>query len=178
MKEQSEKQLVQACQRGDKAAYAWLAKKYSKQVFAVCLGILGNVHDAEDMAQDALIKGLTRLNKLRDSDQFSRWIFRIARNLCIDYIRRKKIGKEALKKVNQPEYSEPEDNSDLKLAIEKLPEKYRIPLMLYYFEGHNTEAVASFLEISPAGVCSRLSRARTKLRYILNQQRGIDEKTL
>ena len=173
---QSEQQLIQACRAGDKTAYAWLVRKYSRGVFAICMGILGNTHDAEDIAQEALIRGYTRIGRLRDTDQFKTWIFRIARNLCIDFLRRRRIGKEALVKhqaererLDQPE----QDFGFLERAIARLPEKYRLPLMLYYFQEQSTDAVAEALGISPAGVCSRLCRARQKLRTILEDQRSL-----
>lgn len=178
MDERSEAQVIQACRAGDKSAYAWLVRKYSRGVFAVCMGILGNVDDAEDMTQDALVRGFTRIGLLRDGDQFKTWIFRIARNLCIDSLRRRRIGRAALQKHHQEAErldGPAEDYTFLERAIERLPEKYRLPLMLYYFGDKSTEAVAQTLGISPAGVCSRLSRARQRLRTILEEQRGHDE---
>ena len=76
--------LVAASQRGDKSAYALLVKRYYRHVFAVCLGMLGNVHDAEDVVQDAMLKGFLEVRKLRNSERFDQWILRIAKNLCID----------------------------------------------------------------------------------------------
>jgi len=175
--ERTEAQVIAACRAGDRDAYARLVRKYSRGVFAVCMGILGNVDDAEDMAQDALVRGFTRIRLLRDGEQFKPWIFRIARNLCIDLLRRRRIGRGALEKHQEEAERRDlpaEDYTFLERAIGRLPEKYRLPLMLYYFGGKSTEAVAEALGISPAGVCSRLSRARQRLRTILEEQRGYD----
>ncbi len=79
MSEQSDENLVDASRTGDNGAYAALAKRYYKSVFIVCLGMLGNVHDAEDIAQETMLKGLIKIKDLRDSSQFGSWIIRIAK---------------------------------------------------------------------------------------------------
>jgi DNA-directed RNA polymerase specialized sigma24 family protein len=66
--------LVAAGQRGDKRAYALLVKRHYRYVFGVCLGMLGNIHDAEDIAQDAMLRGFLKIKKLRSSEQFGEWI--------------------------------------------------------------------------------------------------------
>ncbi|MBN1817832.1 MAG: sigma-70 family RNA polymerase sigma factor [Sedimentisphaerales bacterium] len=179
MDERSEKQLIQACRQGDKDAYAWLVRNYSRSVFAICMGILGNTHDAEDLTQDVLLRGFKGIGRLRETDQFRPWIFQIARNMCIDFLRRRKIGKGAFIKVRdrqeRADSTVEQDYTFLERAIGRLPEKYRLPLMMYYFQEKSTEAVAEAMGISPAGVCSRLSRARQKLRTILDQQRQENE---
>ena len=82
--------LVRACQRDDKTAYAELVKRHYRHVFAMCLGMLGNVDDAEDVAQEAMLRGLLKIKKLDKAEQFESWILQIARNLCIDFLRRRK----------------------------------------------------------------------------------------
>ncbi len=75
----SDKNLVLACRTGDRKAYAVLVKKYYRQVFLICMGILGNVHDAEDIAQDAMLKGFMEIKRLRDGSRFCPWVVKIAR---------------------------------------------------------------------------------------------------
>ncbi len=169
----NERQLVIDCLNGDREAYAVLVKRYAKQVFAMCLGILGKVSDAEDMAQETLIRGFTRINQLRESEQFRSWIMTIARNLCIDFVRRGKIQNETLAMQDCHRYSFPQEYTELHDAISKLPEKYRLPLMLYYFDGQSSESVAITLNVTPAGVLTRLSRARKELRKLLDLKGGI-----
>lgn len=68
-------------------AYAELVERHYSKVFLVCLGVLGNVHDAEDVAQDAVIAGFEKIGQLRDGGQFGPWIARIARNLSVNFVR-------------------------------------------------------------------------------------------
>lgn len=174
MSDLSEEQVIQACREGDLSSYGWLIERYSRAVFGICLGLLSNLSDAEDLCQEAMVKGMMEIRHLRSGDRFKPWIFRIARNLCIDFLRRRKLGQQILVKVQeQQELEKPEKNEFFMLekAIGLLPEKFRLPLMLYYFQDLSSDAVAETMGISTAGVNSRLSRARKLLRDILRQQK-------
>jgi RNA polymerase sigma-70 factor (ECF subfamily) len=166
----AERQLVDACRGGDAGAYAGLVKRYSRSVFAVCLDTLGNIQDAEDIAQDTFIKGLARIGQLRDGGQFGPWIMKIARNLCLDHARRRRRGAEIVALSGGDRRGSGEEHADLREAIAMLPEKYRLPLMLYYFDGRSSENVASALGISTDGALTRLSRARKKLRKLIDSE--------
>lgn len=174
MSDLTEEQVIQACREGDLSSYGWLIERYSRAVFGICLGLLSNLSDAEDLCQEAMVKGMMEIRHLRSGDRFKPWIFRIARNLCIDFLRRRKLGQQVLVKVQeQQEMEKPEKDEFfiLEKAIGLLPEKFRLPLMLYYFQDLSSEAVAETMGISTAGVNSRLSRARKLLRDILRQQK-------
>ena len=69
--------VVRACRQGDNAAYAVLIKRHYRHVFALCLGMLGNVHDAEDVAQEAMLRGFLKIKKLNKAEQFETWILRV-----------------------------------------------------------------------------------------------------
>ncbi len=171
----SEEKLVAGCRRGDKRAYAALVSRYARDVFAVSFGIVGNVHDAEDIAQEALLKGLVQIASLRKGKRFGPWICRIARNLAIDFVRRQKTHKQAAAQIQLQQRAEStEDYHVLEKAIQRLDETYRETLLLYYFDGERTEDVAEKLDISPATVLSRLSRARRQLRKIIETQQETD----
>jgi RNA polymerase sigma-70 factor (ECF subfamily) len=163
-----ERKLVASCRRGDKCGYAALVKAYSGRVFAICLGVLGDRDHAEDVAQQTFLKAFTDINELRDSEQFGAWIGRIARNLCIDFLRRQKCRRKGIRRV-QVEPGGSRDYSRLEDAVARLPAKYRIPLMLYYFNGRSTKTLAETLRISEGAVHTRLSRARKRLRKLLDQ---------
>ncbi len=169
----SEEKLAAACRRGEKRAYAVLVRRHAPQVFAVCLGMLASVHDAEDVAQDALVKGLTQIDQLRAGEHFRAWIAGIARNLCLDHLRREKRGREVLARRQAPEPADRSAFAELEGAIHELPEQYRLPLLLYYLDGQSTENVASALNLSPDGVRTRLSRARKELRKRIGKQGSV-----
>lgn len=172
MNDDLEKKLVAACRDGDRSAYAGLVRAYSARIFAICLGILGQRQDAEDIAQQALLKGLTDIKQLRDSERFGPWIGRIAKNLCIDYIRRRKPKTNNLVERAVASDSGAKEYPELQKALAKLPQEHRLALMLYYFDGRSTRAIADILGISLGSVHSRISRARKHLRKSLETERG------
>ena len=172
MNDRCEKELVAASQRGDRDAYAALVKRYSKRIFAICFGILDNSHDAEDIAQQTLIKGFTAIRNLQDKQQFGPWLSRIARNLCIDYIRKQKRRQAIAAEHSEQSRTTDNDYPDLRAALTRLPEKYRLPLVLYYFDEQSTGKVAETLGVSQATVHTRLSRARKQLRKLLASEGG------
>ena len=159
--------LVTACQKGDKAAYRFLVKRHYKQVFAMCMGILGNVHDAEDIAQDAMLQGFLKIRRLRRNEHFGLWILRIARNLCIDLLRRKRHVKAIIADEAVSTDRPANERYDLHEAVRSLPLELRMPLIMYYFDNKSTENIAEKLNISRSGVCQRIKTARKKLHGFL-----------
>ncbi len=173
MNGRSDKNLVIACHAGDRKAYAVLVKKYYRQVFLVCIGILGNVHDAEDIVQDAMLKGFVEIKKLRNGSQFYPWIVRIAKNMCINMTRRNKHARIVMQgKAMQPNQTIMR-NDYLELAIEKLPEESRLPLVMYYFDDQSVKTVAEKMNISNASVYSKLRAATKQLHKLLAKQGDI-----
>lgn len=165
-----EKEPAAFCRYPDKSGCRDLVKTYSGRVFAICLGMLGNIHDAEDIAQQTLLKGLTNINQLRDNEQFGAWICRIAKNMCIDFIRVQTHRRSSLIKRFVTSRSSSKDYSELKSALAKLPEEYRLALMLYYFDGRSTRNIAEMLKVSEAAIYTRLSRAKNQLRKLLGNE--------
>lgn len=160
------------CRAGDRSAYAGLVRAYSARVFAICLAMLGNQYDAEDIAQQTLLKGLTGISGLRREGQFGAWISRIARNLCIDFIRKRKPRAEVPDRL--PDLAQPDsgDYDELQIALAKLPADLRLTLTLYYFDGRSAKNIAESLDISQGAVQTRLCRARKLLRELLETERG------
>ena len=170
MNRDSEKKLVAACRNADKSAYAELVKVYSGRIFAICLGMLGNSHDAEDIAQQALLKALTDINQLWDNGQFGPWVARIAKNLCIDFIRKRIRERDILAGQAKSAHNGSKEYPELQVALAKLPEEYRLALLLYYFDGRSTKSIGQTLMISEAAAQARLSRARKQLRELLTRE--------
>jgi RNA polymerase sigma-70 factor (ECF subfamily) len=139
--------------------------------------MISNREDAEDITQQAFLKGYSDIKQLRDMNKFGAWITQIAKHMCMDLMRRKKLNRIALKQVtaddvkDEPAY---DDNkySKLQSALLQLKEEYRLPLMLYYFDGKSTKKIAESLEITVDLAHTHLSRARKKLRQILSTKGG------
>ena len=162
--------LVHACQRDDKTAYAALVQRHYRHVFAMCLGMLGNVDDAEDIAQEAMLKGLLKIKKLDKAEQFESWILQIARNLCIDFLRQRKRTKAVgIKQQTQPTQRNGE-NHNLQQAIKRLPQELRVPLTMFYFDGKNAKTIARKLNISHSGACHKIRVARKQLHELLTER--------
>ncbi|HUS74112.1 MAG TPA: sigma-70 family RNA polymerase sigma factor [Sedimentisphaerales bacterium] len=174
MNDRSDENLVVACRAGDRIAYELLVKRHYKHVFLICLGILGNVHDAEDIAQDALLKSYVRIGTLRDDSQFGPWLARIAKNLCVNFIRRKKYTKTVAAERAVHANQSATDHDNLQQAIEQLPQEIRAPLVMYFFDGQSVKKVAKRLDMSSSGVYLKLRTALSQLHNLLAKQR--DEK--
>ena len=166
----TDENLADACRKGDRSAYAVLVKRYYRLVFAVCLGMLGNIQDAEDMAQDAMFKGFLKIKKLRRAEHFAPWVLRIAKNLCIDLLRRQRHVKTILTGPAAKTEQKAGDNYDLQQCIRRLPGQLRLPLVMYYLDNKNTKAIAEKLNISHSTVCSRIRQARNQLHKLLTQE--------
>lgn len=167
MDERSDKKLVTAAKRGQKEAYAELVKRYYRDVFAVCLGILGNVDDAEDIAQDAMLTGFLKIRKLHKAERFGRWVSQIAKNLCIDLLRRKKHVKAILAGLPMQSNKKISQNQDIHQSIRQLPLELRLPLVMYYFDNKSTKKIAEKFNISHSSVCSKIKEARKQLHKLL-----------
>lgn len=162
--------LISAYKQANIAAYAVLVRQHYRSVFALCLGMLGNVHDAEDMAQEAMLKGFQNIGKLDKNEQFEAWIMKIAKNLCIDFIRRRKKTSEIVSEQKAESKANTNENHDLQHAIQKLPQELRLPLTMFYFEQKNAKVIASKLEISHSGACQRIRDAKKMLHEILTER--------
>lgn len=167
-----EEQLVRSCRGGDGSACSVLLKAYAARVFAVCLGVLGHRQDAEDVAQQVLIKVLTSMRQLRDDSRFGPWVFRIAKNMCADLHRRRTSEKSALDQAASVTRERPKEYPQLHEALTRLPEKDRTALMLYYFDGRSARNLARILATSEAAAQARISRARKKLRHLMQVRMG------
>jgi len=173
--EQTDQDLIGACRAGDREAYAGLVRRYSRRVFAICYAAVGNSDDAEDLTQETFLRGFTQLHCLRKAGQFMPWLRMIARNLCLDFFRRRERGEVLV--ADPPERPDPRpsvspEHLDLQEAIARLPEDLRLPLVFYYFDGRSTRNIAAALEMAEASVHTRLSRARKELRRLLSEKEG------
>lgn len=179
---QEDRELVAAAKRGDNKAFEALLRKYRKSVYYMLLKMIKNPDDAEDLTQEAFAKAFNSIEKFDATFAFSTWLFRIATNNCIDFIRKKRVQTVS---IDQPmegddgsniHFDVKDDNLDpnqsmlkkqrkkyLNMAIERLPEKYRTLVELRYFKEYSYEEVAQELQIPLGTVKAQLFRARELL---------------
>jgi RNA polymerase sigma-70 factor (ECF subfamily) len=171
--EESTAYLIEACRHGNRLAQLSLYEKYAQRLYIACLRITGSRAEAEEAMQDAFIKTFARLEQFNEQN-FDAWIHRIAIHTAIDYVRKHDKGEWEELPLN---YTAEEDNAQeedtqyaveqIKEAIRKLPDGYRIVLSLYLFEGYDTEEISSILNIQPASVRTQYLRAKRKLLEII-----------
>lgn len=170
MNEISDQILVEQAQAGDGEAYETLIERHYRKIFAVCVGIVANPHDAQDICQETMLQGFVKISHLRQSERFQYWLIEIAKNLCLDWLRKQKQAQKFIE--NQPTVAQKTDSAaDLSEAISKLPMELRMPLVMYYFDGRNARAISEQFGTSPSSVCRRLREAKRCLYELLNEDK-------
>jgi RNA polymerase sigma-70 factor (ECF subfamily) len=168
--ERSDQILVEQAQRGDRRAYEVLVRRHYRSVFAMCLGILGDAHESADQSQETVLRGYLKIADLRDSGQFKSWLLQIAKNLCLDHLRRRVRDRTILPQLARGPESRAGDFEPLESALAKLPMELRVPLLLYYFDGKRAHTIAAYLGISHSSACKRLKEAKQTLHTLLTEQ--------
>lgn len=154
----------------EKAAYDVLLKEHYRYVFGVCFAMLASVHDAEDAAQETMLKGFLKMRTLDDTGRFRPWIARVARNLCIDRLRKQSRRKLPVEKAASLSRQDLDAQYDLEQAIKRLPQELRLPLLMFYFDGRNAKSIAASMNISHSGACQKLRMARQQLHQLLTER--------
>src|SRR6478736_3251640 len=168
-----------AKEKGDEKAYAELMQRYKKPVYHMILKMVRNVDDAEDLTIEAFAKAFRNLRKFNPEFTFSTWLFRIATNNCIDFIRKKKLETTsisgALKDDNgdnvdmdirdinldpQEEAIKTEKIDLIQHIVTKLPPKYQLLVKLRYFQELSYEEIAIEIDAPLGTVKAQLHRAR------------------
>ena len=167
--------IIEACKKGNRQSQFELYRLYSKAMYNICLRMVKNELDAEDLLQNSFIDVFTKLNSFRYQSSIGAWIKRIVINNCINFLKKRRLHfAEWDEKI--PEQASPESNKDeeIKLSVDKvneallqLPDGYRVVFSLYLMEGYDHKEIASILDISEATSKSQYSRAKGKLRQLL-----------
>jgi RNA polymerase sigma factor (sigma-70 family) len=191
--------LVAAAQNGDHQAYAELCRRHSRQIFQTVLRITGNISDAEDALQEALLKAYVHIGGFEGRSAFSSWLTRIAINNALMLLRKRRSqpmysfenGTDA-NEFELPESTETSQNPEescIQNALEKelvraigyLPPRLQVVMQIRYREEASVTEIAKMLGISEPAVKSRLVRARLQIRKRLGEnrslRRGIDSRT-
>lgn len=137
-----------------------------EQQYRIAWAMLKNASDCSDAMQETALKAWTKRHTLREDAYFSTWLIRILINECKSILRKRK--RYQLMPLVQEFESIPSDTSELQAEIDALPDKLRVPLVLYYFEGYAIKEVATVLSLHAGTVKNRLHQARQLLRMELS----------
>jgi len=166
-------ELVNAALNGEKQAFAVLVKRYERPVRAVALDVLGDYHSATDVSQDAFVKAYEHLAELRKHKAFGPWLMKITRRCALDSVRRRpketRPETEITAAIENPDGRLDEEKQRLLAAVVKLPGAEKQVVMLRYFGENSVNDVAKILGRSVSTVTKQLSRARIRLRRILER---------
>ena len=182
----TESELVQRARQGDEGAFAALVEQNQSRIFNLALRMTGNPDDAAELAQEAPVNARKGLAKCQGGSSFATWLYRLASNACIDFLRREKRRSglsmtvsldedEEERQVELPDlrYS-PEveaERRELRAAIreglETLSEEHRKVLVLRELDGLSYAQIGQILGLEEGTVKSRIARARVALRKYL-----------
>ncbi len=189
----TDQEIIQLALDGREAAYRELLRRYERPIFSLIYRMVRDRELAEDLAQECFVRALNALHTYRPEFKFSSWIFKIANNVAIDYLRRRKL--ETLSLQGAPDARDPEEaeatalalphpgesplerlearelGSAIERAIGQLRPEYRACIILRHIEGRPYEEIAEILELPLGTVKTYIHRARAQLKEILGPLR-------
>lgn len=174
---------IRLAQRGDAAAFETLYQLHSRRVYALCLRMIGDPVEAEDLTQEAFLQLFRKIHTFRGESAFSSWLHRLTANIVLMRFRKKRPVQISLDEVTRHddekerpvlEIGVPDlrmsglfDRVNLHAALEKLPEGYRSMFLLHDVHGYEHNEIAGILGCSVGNSKSQLHKARKRLRELL-----------
>jgi RNA polymerase sigma-70 factor (ECF subfamily) len=180
-----EAEVIRLAQQGDAAAFERLYRQHSRRVYALCLRMVGNPAEAEDLSQEAFLQLFRKIGTFRGESAFSTWLHRMAVNVVL-----MKLRKKALPVTSLDEFTEPDeegggpkrdvgapdpamlgsiDRVHLERAIEHLPPGYKQIFVLHDVQGYEHNEIAEIMGCSIGNSKSQLHKARMRLRELLHE---------
>ena len=188
--QEADVEMIRAVRGGDATAYRGLVEKYQGRVYHMVYGMVRNREDARDITQDAFVKAYNNLGSFREQSSFYTWLYRIAMNLAIDFLRKAKrrgessfdeqiASKDADGGIDEAHTQDsPSKTLERKQlmgtimdALEKLPADQKQIILLRELEGLSYKEIAEVVGIPEGTVMSRLFYARKKLQKLLAGER-------
>ena len=172
-----ERMWIEQIKAGKMEFFPPLYERYHRRLHALCYRFTGNSHDAEDQLQEVFMHLLKRIDQFAGKSSFSTWVYRVATNYLLNYVRSQKPIQQATQPLDDVEPSaqgDPHLKLALRQAIAELPTKYRIVLVLHDQEGLKHDEIAEILEITASTARAQLCRARTMLRESLKSHQPED----
>jgi len=186
--ELTDAELVQECKRGNMSAFEKILDKYEGKIYNMAYRMLGDVQDAEDAAQEAFMKAYASLDGFRGESSFSTWLYRIAKNVCLDEIRRRQrkpvyhLDEPVKTPTGEMQRQLPDDapspdevvveyekRTAVEEALKKLTPHHRTAIILRDIQGLSYNEMADILDVKLGTVKSRLYRARSSMRDVLRE---------
>lgn len=176
-------------QGGDHQAFAQLYSLHKRRIYSLCLRMVGNTAEAEDLTQEAFLQLHRKIATFRGDSAFSTWLHRLAINVVLMHLRRKGLAVISLDEAMDPapeegpgrSFGSPDlnltgaiDRLALERAVGELPAGYRLIFVLHDIEGYEHNEIASMLDCSIGNSKSQLHKARLKLRDALRASSGLE----
>ena len=188
MTREEEAKIIRAVVDGNTNAFEDLVLEYQKQVYHITLKMTGNEEDAFDLSQETFLKAFRALPTFRGEAGFGSWLYRMAANLCIDFLRKKKRqgGGQLISLDEEEEDRRPRELPDLRYepqgalekkemrrkvqeGLQRLPHEQRLILVMRDVEGFSYQEISDALKIELGTVKSRIYRARAHLARLLTE---------
>ncbi len=186
MESGSDKKILSGLKKGDNDSFQLLVELYQDKVYNTCLGFVRNESDADDLTQEVFIEVFLKINTFRGKASFSTWLYRIAVNKSLEFIRKQKrkkrfgflrslityedISYNNLKNYDHPgiQFEKKELATELFKALDKLPVNQKTAFTLHKIEGLSYEEISEVMEKSIPSVESLMHRAKVSLRELLS----------
>ncbi len=177
-----ETDLLAQIREGDHLAFARLYSLHKKRIYSLCVRMVGNAAEAEDLTQETFLQLHRRISSFRGDSAFSTWLHRLAINVVLMHLRKKGLSLISMDEAMEPaaegspgrSFGAPDltlsgsvDRLALERAVGDLPAGYRLAFVLHDIEGYEHHEIASMLDCSIGNVKSQLHMARLKLRDAL-----------
>ena len=181
MKFREDNYYIDKILKGNSNAYAPLINKHKDLVFTIAVRIVKNKEDAEELAQDVFIKAFEALSTFKKQSKFSTWLYRIAFNMAVSKIRKKKLetsnlGSEIIENFSideivpdLQELSDEEQKNCVEKALKSLPYEENIIITLFYYDDKSIEEISEITNLSASNVKVKLHRIRKKLYSIIQK---------
>jgi len=188
VRELSEAEAIQRAQQGDAEAFERIYRLHNRRVYALCLRMVGNTAEAEDLTQEAFLQLFRKIGTFRGESAFSTWLHRLAVNVVLMRLRKKTLAATSLDEATEPDedaggprkdiggpdlrLSGSVDRVNLERAVEQLPPGYRSIFVLHDVQGYEHNEIAEMMGCSIGNSKSQLHKARMKLRDLLKLSRA------
>jgi len=183
--ELTEAEAIRRAQQGDAAAFERIYRLHGRRVYALCLRMVGNTAEAEDLAQEAFLQLFRKIATFRGESAFSTWLHRLSVNVVLMRLRKKTLAATSLDEQNESDeessgarkdiggpdlrLSGSVDRVNLERAVQRLPPGYRSIFVLHDVQGYEHNEIASIMKCSIGNSKSQLHKARMRLRELLHE---------